>query len=107
MGKYADQVHAGMTAVNNDIGESWVDVFDLDIFDPANIYYCILGQNYSGYSEGLTRLSSLESYRERFEFAVIHGFDLGAGVSALDWDDLRTEWVSQITAQKEQGKGKK
>lgn len=105
---YAAKAAKGLALVNADLGESWVNDFDLDNFWMHYLNNCVLGQAYrtgnlAGYSRGLDTLFgnhdpfSEQERRTRNENARDHGFDAD---TLAGYKSLEQAWRKLITEQK-------
>ena len=78
----------------------WADKIDLDTFDLSSTIYCIIGQLYPRYHEGL---EALGLDHNDILIRVTNQEDYGFYAKSSDddeWDELQQEWIDLINERK-------
>jgi hypothetical protein len=97
---YQTNARKGMALMNQVNGREWVLDFSLEAFDIISVSFCVIGQHYGDYEEGLRELMDLpdgKSLTAMIPLAVQYGFD---GNRYTDMRQLQAEWTALIYEQK-------
>lgn len=85
-----ERVLAGLTVLQEEFGERWVEKIDCASLDLASSARCVLGQVYGDYDDGVIALVPEENDND--EWAHAHGFyDCNSA-----YDELQVAWETVL-----------
>jgi len=104
---YAPNVSLGIQTLNDHFGnEEWKSKIDLNDLDLKDTEYCVLGQVFGNFYDGLNAIQNNSFwYTDRYS----HGFAVTLDYGDMSdwkrenkkWDNLTEEWRKQLSPQKD------
>lgn len=91
-------VEAGARLLDEELGTDWVHEVDLETLDLNSVRYCVLGQLYEHYIDGVRELADSPSGNLELD-GPSYGFDYGYSVldgSGVTGRELTRLWVDLI-----------
>ena len=90
------QIQAGAKLLEEKVEPDWFKKIDLQRLDMFHCTFCVLGQIFGDYFDGLAQLEGVQYHFEVSDnFAIDHGFTTSA-VDGHEFDQLTQEWMAYI-----------
>ncbi len=98
MNPYTEAVSRGAALLDKE-RPGWRDEIDISMLDLSDACYCILGQVFEHYDNGLSALLAFDEESEDLSTVIAHGFTIALPFSARQWQALQEAWIAELRKQ--------
>jgi hypothetical protein len=91
------RVLQGLELLHVKYGDDWIDHIDPTTLDMANSRFCVLGQVYGDYEQGVVALdiNEIDGYEADYGFMNAHGYQSYDG-RYISFEELDEAWLTVI-----------